>query len=71
MTPGVDVRVTLELPGQQAVIAEGQVVHRVAPAQGDRPGLGVRFDRLACGDESLAAFLGLTLAVGDEDAAAE
>jgi uncharacterized protein (TIGR02266 family) len=61
MTPGSDVTVTLKLPGHQAVVAEGQVVRRVAPADGDRPGVGVRFDKLACGDESLAAFLGVTL----------
>ena len=63
MTPGSDVTVTLKLPGHQAVVAEGQVVRRVAPAEGDRPGVGVRFDKLACGDESLAAFLGVTLEV--------
>jgi uncharacterized protein (TIGR02266 family) len=62
MTPGVDVRVTLELPGHHPVVADGQVVRRVAPAQGDRPGLGVRFDRLTCGDASLAEFLGITFA---------
>ena len=62
MTPGVDVRVTLELPGRHAVTADGQVVRHVAPAQGDRPGLGVRFARLISGDDSLAEFLGLTLA---------
>lgn len=62
MTPGVDVRVTLELPGHRPVIADGQVVRRVAPAQGDRPGLGVRFDRLTDGDASLAEFLGVTFA---------
>jgi uncharacterized protein (TIGR02266 family) len=61
MTPGVEVRVTLKLPGHEAVVADGQVVRRVEPAQGDRPGLGVRFDKLACGDASLAAFLGVTL----------
>jgi uncharacterized protein (TIGR02266 family) len=71
MTPGVEVRVTLQLPGHQPVIAEGQIVHRVAPAHGDRPGLGVRFDKLASGDESLADFLGVTLAVPDEEHAAE
>jgi uncharacterized protein (TIGR02266 family) len=71
MVPGIPVRVTLELPGHDAVIAEGHVVHRVAPAQGDRPGLGVRFDRLACGDDSLATFLGVTLAVKDEEPVAE
>jgi uncharacterized protein (TIGR02266 family) len=71
MTPGVEVRVTIELPGHQPVVAEGQIVHRVAPAQGDRPGLGVRFDRLSSGDESLAAFLGVTFAVRDEEHAAE
>lgn len=67
MTPGVDVRVTIELPGHHPVVADGQVVRRVAPAQGDRPGLGVRFDRLTCGDASLAAFLGVTLASDADD----
>jgi len=67
MTPGVDVRVTLELPGHHPVVADGQVVRRVAPAQGDRPGLGVRFDRLTCGDASLAEFLGVTLASDSDD----
>jgi uncharacterized protein (TIGR02266 family) len=67
MTPGVEVRVTLELPGHQPVVADGQVVHRVSPSQGDRPGLGVRFDRMTCGDDSLAAFLGTTLAVREDD----
>lgn len=71
MTPGVAVRVTLELPGHQPVIADGEIVHRVAPAHGDRPGLGVRFDKLSSGDESLADFLGVTLAVRDEEHAAE
>lgn len=65
MTPGVDVRVTLQLPGHHPVVADGQVVRYVAPAQGDRPGLGVRFDRLTSGDESLAEFLGLTLEKDD------
>jgi uncharacterized protein (TIGR02266 family) len=71
MTPGVEVRVTLKLPGHSAVVADGQVVRRVAPAQGDRPGLGVRFDHLTSGDESLSAFLGVTLDVVDEEPAAE
>lgn len=62
MTPGVLVRVTLQLPGHHPVVADGEVVRYVAPAQGDRPGLGVRFDRLTSGDESLAEFLGLTFA---------
>lgn len=65
MLPGVHVRVTLQLPGQHPVTADGQVVRHVAPAQGDRPGLGVRFDRLTSGDESLAEFLGVTLAKDD------
>jgi uncharacterized protein (TIGR02266 family) len=61
MAPGMDVRVTLKLPGLDAVVAEGQVVHRVSPQAGDRPGLGVRFDQVSVGDESLRDFLGLTL----------
>ena len=71
MTPGVEVRVTIELPGHKPVIADGQVVHRIAPAHGDRPGLGVRFDHLTSGDDSLSAFLGVTLAVKEEEPAAE
>lgn len=61
MRPGVRVRVTLEIPGHGAVVAEGQVIRRVSPEDGDRPGLGVRFERLVRGDESLQEFLGLTL----------
>ncbi len=64
MDPGADVRVTLRLPDQRGhVIAEGQIVHRVAPARGDardRPGLGVRFIEVADG-QALGAFLGAPL----------
>jgi hypothetical protein len=59
MPPGVAVRVTVHLPELGAVEAEGHVVHRIAPSEADRPGLGVRFDRLTQGDDALAAFLGL------------
>ncbi len=61
MAPGVEVKVTLKLPGLAPVIAEGQVVRRVSPQAGDRPGLGVRFDQVCVGDECLRDFLGLTL----------
>jgi uncharacterized protein (TIGR02266 family) len=61
MSPGMDVRVTLKLPGHEPVVAEGQVVRRVSPQAGDRPGLGVRFSHVAAGDDSLNAFLGVTL----------
>ena len=57
MTPGVPVRVTLEIPGHSPVVAEGCVIHRVAPPDGERPGLGVRFERLVRGDRSLSEFL--------------
>lgn len=57
MRPGSHVRVTLHLPGQEPVVAEGRVVRRVSPRTGHRPGLGVRFEKLLHGDESLAAFL--------------
>jgi hypothetical protein len=59
MPPGVAVRVTLHLPELGSVEAEGHVVHRIAPSEAERPGLGVRFDRLTHGDDALAAFLGL------------
>jgi uncharacterized protein (TIGR02266 family) len=68
MAPGVAVKVTLKLPGLDPVIAEGQVVRRVSPQAGDRPGLGVRFDEVCVGDESLRDFLGLTLLKDDEPA---
>lgn len=61
MAPGVGVRVTLKLPGVDSVVAEGQVVHRVSPQAGDRPGLGVRFDQVSVGDEALREFLGVSL----------
>jgi len=57
MPPGVAVRVTLHLPGQETVIADGKVVRTVAPHAGDRPGLGVRFECLPDGEDSLCAFL--------------
>lgn len=57
MPPGVSVRVTLQLPGQETVVADGKIVRTVAPQAGDRPGLGVRFDRLPDGEDSLCAFL--------------
>lgn len=61
MDPGADVRVTLTLPGQRGLlVADGQVVHRVAPREGDRPGLGVRFVDVTDG-QALGAFLGTTL----------
>ncbi len=61
MAPGVSVRVTLKLPGVDSVVAEGQVVHRVSPQAGDRPGLGVRFDQVCMGDDALREFLGVSL----------
>ncbi len=73
MDPGADVRVTLRLPGQRGqVVADGQIVHRVAPTRGDgrdRPGLGVRvrFVELADG-QALGAFLGTSLLSDLEDA---
>lgn len=68
MDPGSTVRVTLTLPGKRGlVVADGQVVHRVAPSEGDRPGLGVRFLELADG-QALGAFLGTTLLSDLEDA---
>jgi uncharacterized protein (TIGR02266 family) len=57
MPPGVSVRVTLQLPGQETVVADGKIVRTVAPQAGDRPGLGVRFERLPNGEDSLCAFL--------------
>jgi uncharacterized protein (TIGR02266 family) len=57
MAPGMSVRVTLQLPGSETVVADGQVVRAVAPHEGDRPGLGVRFERLPEGEASLSAFL--------------
>jgi len=55
--PGLSVRVTLQLPGEQTVIADGKVVRTVARDEGDRPGLGVRFERLPNGEDSLRDFL--------------
>jgi uncharacterized protein (TIGR02266 family) len=69
MPPGVSVRVTLRLPGQATVVAEGKIVRHVAPHSGDRPGLGVRFERLPDGEDSLCAFLFGSLR--DEQEAAE
>ncbi|MDB4989370.1 MAG: PilZ domain [Myxococcaceae bacterium] len=57
MPPGISVRVTLRLPGQETVVADGKIVRTVAPHAGDRPGLGVRFDALPNGDDQLCAFL--------------
>lgn len=57
MPPGVAVRVTLQLPGSETVVADGKVVRTVASREGDRPGLGVRFERLPDGEDSLCAFL--------------
>jgi uncharacterized protein (TIGR02266 family) len=73
MPPGVDVRVTLRLPGSETVVADGKVVRMVAPTGGDRPGLGVRFERLPDGEDSLCAFLFGNLESGSEltDAALE
>jgi hypothetical protein len=59
MPPGVAVRVTLHLPEHGSVEAEGHIVHRVAPSDAERPGLGVRFDRLTHGFDALTAFLGV------------
>lgn len=68
MEPGSEVRVTLTLPGDGArVVAEGQVVHRVSPSEGDRPGLGVRFVDVANG-HVLGAFLGTSLLSDLDDA---
>jgi hypothetical protein len=79
--PGAPVRVTLNLPGRTTVVADGKVVRTVASslpdldglsldgAARDRPGLGVRFDRLPDGEDSLDAFLCGTLqAQRDADA---
>ena len=57
MPPGVGVRVTLRLPGRETVVADGKIVRAVTPRTGDRPGLGVRFERLPDGEDSLCAFL--------------
>ena len=57
VSPGMAVRVTLRLPGRETVVADGKVVRTVVPTDGDRPGLGVRFDQLPEGEDSLSAFL--------------
>jgi uncharacterized protein (TIGR02266 family) len=57
MPPGISVRVTLRLPGHETVVADGKIVRTVAPHAGDRPGLGVRFEHLPDGEDSLCAFL--------------
>jgi uncharacterized protein (TIGR02266 family) len=57
MPAGVTVRVTLRLPGSETVVADGKVVRTVASNDRDRPGLGVRFERLPEGEDSLSAFL--------------
>ena len=62
MEPGSDVRVTLQLPDREPVVADGKVVRAVAPRTGDRPGLGVRFEQLPSGEDSLQSFLYRTLA---------
>jgi uncharacterized protein (TIGR02266 family) len=67
MVPGVHVRVTLRLPGYADVIADGLVVRRIGPNDGPRPGVGVRFERLAQGDLSLHEFLGSSLHEDDTD----
>jgi hypothetical protein len=67
MVPGLDVRVTLRIPGFPPVVADGQVVRRIGPQDGPRPGLGVRFERLREGDEALRDFLGTTLADASAD----
>lgn len=69
MQPGLDVQVTLKLPGHAPVVADGQVVRR---ENGPRPGLGVRFEQLREGDASLREFLGSSLraeheALGDAE----
>ena len=61
MTPGVPVRVTLHLPGEGTVVVNGKVARNVDAQDGDRPGLGVRFDCLPEGDDSLSAFLFSTM----------
>jgi len=57
MDPGATVRVTLRLPGQEAIEADGKVVRMVSPEAGDRPGLAVCFTRLPAGSDTLRAFL--------------
>jgi hypothetical protein len=61
MPPGVPVRVTLHLPGEGTVVADGKIVRNVDAQDGDRPGLGVRFECLPEGDDSLSAFLFSTM----------
>lgn len=67
MDPGAKVRVTLQLPSHETVVAEGKVVRIVSPDRGDRPGLGVRFDHLPDGEDSLHAFLFGRLESGSRD----
>ena len=57
MAPGAAVRVTLHLPGEGTVVADAKVVRAVHPRDGDRPGLGVRFECLPEGNDTLCAFL--------------
>lgn len=64
MPPGISVRVTLRLPGHEPVIADAKIVRTVAPHTG-RPGLGVSFDRLPAGEETLDAFLCGSLSAQD------
>ena len=68
MVPGAHVRVTLRLPGFSDVVADGQVVRRIGPNDGPRPGVGVRFESLAQGDLCLYEFLGSTMRQDDLDA---
>lgn len=57
MPLGISVRVTLRLPGRATVVADGRVVRAVSSQPGDRAGLGVSFDRLPHGEDTLDAFL--------------
>ena len=57
MPTGLSVRVTLQLPGRETVVADGKIARSVPPREGDRPGVGVRFEKLPAGEDSLAAFL--------------
>lgn len=72
MTPGLPVRVTLHLPGEGTVVADGKVVRTVGAQAGenagDRPGIGVQFEQLPDGDGSLCAFLFGTLRAEQERA---
>lgn len=63
---GRPVRVTLQLPNRGTVVADGKVVRTVSAQAGDRPGIGVRFERLPDGEDSLCAFLFGTLRAEQE-----